>query len=282
MPEGHYWVMQIADVFTHIVHTLGSAWGTPGSKFLLVGPDWQGEKPEGFIEVIRLPTNYGGVFPRSFAARTPEARERAIAVQNQMGVYPLSQNEDGQKRYDCEAISRNHVFPPGVTAEMIAADPDVARPQWVVPTRFWQDVEKMLAANPTVGADDAAMAEQARSLVALHASDPAWAAVLGKAVLEADASLHASARYEAGGRRCRQRLAASVRRSGRGRSAARQDQAAGNTAVAGRHGRAGGGDDLRRAARRNHPLDQPGSGQTHRRLTLCHRPAELGHACNSR
>jgi hypothetical protein len=40
------------------------------------------------------------------------------------------------------------------------------------------------------------MAEQARSLVALHGSDPAWAAVLDKAALEADASLHTSARYE--------------------------------------------------------------------------------------
>jgi hypothetical protein len=94
-----------------------------------VPPDWQGEKPEGFIEVIRLSTNYGGVFPRSFAARTPEAREHAIAVQNQMGVYPLSQNEDGRKTYDCEAITGHHVFPPGMTAEMIAADPDAARPQ---------------------------------------------------------------------------------------------------------------------------------------------------------
>jgi hypothetical protein len=161
-----------------------------------VPPDWQGEKPEGFIEVIRLSTNYGGVFPRSFAARTPEAREHAIAVQNQMGVYPLSQNEDGRKTYDCEAITGHHVFPPGMTAEMIAADPDAARPQWVVPERFWDDLGKMLAANPTVAAGDAAMAEQARLMVALHAADPAWAAVLEKAALEADAALHTSARYE--------------------------------------------------------------------------------------
>ena len=55
------------------------------------------------LEVIRLPTNYGGVFPRSFAARTPEAKARAIAVQNQMGVYPLSENQSGQRKFDCEA-----------------------------------------------------------------------------------------------------------------------------------------------------------------------------------
>jgi hypothetical protein len=196
VPPGHYWTMQIADVFTNVVRQLGSASGTPGGKFLLVGPDWQGAKPDGFIEVIRLPTNYGGIFPRSFAARTPEARARAIAVQNKMGVYPLSQNQPGQRQFDCEAYSRNAVFPPGVTAEMIAADPDVARPQWVVPERFWDDLEKMLAANPKVGVGDAAMAENARSLVALRKSSPAWKALLDRAAQSADAVLHISAKYE--------------------------------------------------------------------------------------
>lgn len=196
VPEGHYWVMQIVDVFTNVVRTLGSAWGTEPGKYLLVGPDWQGEKPEGFVDVIRLTTDYGAVLPRSFAARTPEGRARAIAVQNQMGVYPLGQNTAERKTWDCEAITANHVFPPGVTAEMIAADPDVARPQWVVPERFWQDLAIVLENNPTVAPGDAAMADQARSLVALHASDPKWAALLDKAALEADAALHTSARYE--------------------------------------------------------------------------------------
>ena len=115
VPVGHYWVMQIADVFTNVVHTLGSAWGTPGGKYLLVGPDWQGDKPDGFVDVIRLTTNYGGVFPRSFAARTLEAKARAIGIQNQMGVYPLSQNEQGRRTFDCEAYTRNAIFAGGIT-----------------------------------------------------------------------------------------------------------------------------------------------------------------------
>jgi hypothetical protein len=79
---------------------------------------------------------------------------------------------------------------------MIADDPDIARPQWVVPERFWEDLEKMLAVNSKVGADDAAMAEQAHALIALGRSDPTWKALLDKAALEADAALHTSARYE--------------------------------------------------------------------------------------
>jgi hypothetical protein len=87
-----------------------------------------------------------------------------------MGVYPLSQDQPGQRQFDCEAYSRNAIFPPGITAAMIAADPDVARPQWVVPERFWEDLEKMLAANPKVGKHDAAMADQARTIIALRKS----------------------------------------------------------------------------------------------------------------
>jgi hypothetical protein len=196
VPAGHYWTIQIADVFTNVIQQLGSAARTPGGKYLLVGPDWSGQRPDGFIDVLRLTTNYGGLFPRSFASRTPEGRRRAVAVLDQMGAYPLSRNQPGQRKVDCEAISRNKVYPAGVTPEMIAADPDLVHPQWVVPERFWQDVETMLESNPTVGRDDAPMAEQARTLVALRKSSPAWNAILDEAALQADVSLHTSARYE--------------------------------------------------------------------------------------
>ena len=62
-PKGHYWTIQIVDVFTNVIHQLGSASATPGGKFLLVGPDWKGQKPDGFVDVLRMPTNYGGRFP---------------------------------------------------------------------------------------------------------------------------------------------------------------------------------------------------------------------------
>ena len=69
---------------------------------------------------------------------------------------------------------------------MIAADPDVARPQWVVPERFWEELEKMLAANPTIGEHDAAMADRARTLIALRKSGPAWKTLLDNTALAAD------------------------------------------------------------------------------------------------
>lgn len=195
-PPGHYWTIQIVDAFSNVIHQIGSAAGTPGGKYLLAGPGWSGTKPEGFVDVLRMPTNFAGVFGRSFAARTPEARARAIAVLNETGMIPLSRNTAARHDFDCDAVARNKVYPPGVTAEMLAADPDVARPQWVVPERFWQDLKAVLAANPEVGPGDAAMAEQARALVALHEADPRWRSLLDGAALSADAALTAAGRYD--------------------------------------------------------------------------------------
>ncbi|AMO22748.1 DUF1254 domain-containing protein [Ramlibacter solisilvae] len=196
VPKGHYWTIQICDLFTTVIHQLGAASKTPGGKFLLVGPNWKGEKPKGFIDVLRMPTNIAGIFGRSFAAHTDEAKARARAVLNQIGLVAQSRDQSGPLHFDCEASARNKVFPPGVTPEMVAADPDMLRARPVNPTQFWDQLAKALASNPEVSADDAAMAAQARTLLALRASDASWGALLDRAALAADAELHDSARYE--------------------------------------------------------------------------------------
>lgn len=50
-------------------------------------------------------------------------------------------------------------------------------------------------ANPTVGPNDAAMAEQARTLIALRESGDTWRTLLDKVALAADAALHESSKY---------------------------------------------------------------------------------------
>jgi hypothetical protein len=196
VPKGHYWTIQVADVFTNVVYQLGSADRTPGGKYLLVGPGWSGQKPDGFLDVLRMPTNVCWVPGRSFAAHTPEAKAEALAVLGQIRIFPLSQNMPGQQNVDCQAVARNARFPAGVTAEMIAADPYAYRPEWVNPKTFWDGLEKVLAANPAVGPSDTAVADQARTLIALRKSSANYKALLDRAALAANASLHASSRYE--------------------------------------------------------------------------------------
>src|SRR5262249_6779918 len=192
----HYWTIQIADVFTNVIHQIGSAAKTPGGKCLLVRPEWNEQKPDGFIGVPRMPTNVPWVAGRSFAAHTPESKAESLAVLDHMRLFPLSENKAWPQLIDCKAEAQNARFPSGLTASMIAADPYAFRPEWVNPKTFWGDLEKMLAANPIVGPADAAMADQARTLIALRKSNANYKVLLDRAALAADASLHASSRYE--------------------------------------------------------------------------------------
>ena len=195
VPKGHYWTIQICDAFTNVIRQLGSASNTSGGKFLLVGPDWKGETPKAFIEVIQSPTHVVGVFGRSFAAHTADSKAQARAVLNQIGMLPLSEDKRGALKFDCEASARNKVYPPGLNAEMLAADPDMLRIRPVNPASFWDDLKKALDANPTVGPNDEAMAEHARTLIALRESDTRWGALLDRVALAADTELHEGASY---------------------------------------------------------------------------------------
>lgn len=195
VPKGHYWTIQIADLFTTVIHQLGSASGTPAGKFLLVGPRWSGQPPAGFVDVLRSPTNVVGVFGRSFTAHTAEEKTKARAVLNQLGMVALSKDKAGRHAFDCEASARNKVYPPGVTAEIVAADPDMLRIRPVNPVTFWDDLRKALDANPEVGPDDAPMAAQARTLLALRDADASWKPLIDRAALAADAELQEGARY---------------------------------------------------------------------------------------
>lgn len=196
VPQGHYWTIQIVDLFTTVTHQLGSASGTPGGKYLLVGPDWRGDKPEGFIDVLRSPTRVAGLFGRSFTAHADAEKEKARDVLDQIGVVALSQDRPGPRVFDCRASARNKVFPPGLDEATVRADPDMLRARPVNPLTFWDDLDKALTFNPRVSADDAPMYAQARTLLALRGVNPAWKALIDRAALAADADLLQGARYQ--------------------------------------------------------------------------------------
>jgi len=195
VPDGHYWTIQIVDLFTTVTHQLGSASKTPGGKFLLVGPDWRGDKPEGFIEVLRSPTNVAGLFGRSFTAHSPEAKAQARKVLGQIGAYPLAEDKPGARTFDVTAIAHNKVYPPPLTPEIIAADPDILRIRPVHAATFWDDLKKALDANPQVSPQDAPLADQARTLLALRDSDPAWKALIDRVALVGETEIFEAAKY---------------------------------------------------------------------------------------
>jgi hypothetical protein len=176
VPPAHYWTVQIVDAITNVIHQLGSARRTPGGKYLLVGPDWEGTRPDGFIDVLRMPTHVAGVLGRTFTAPAADAERRAAQVLAQLGAFPLSEDRSERRAFD-------------------AARAEPTRPPWVDPSAFWDGVEQVLAANPVVGESDAAMADQAHTLIALRHAEPWCRELLDQVAHSADADLHASSTF---------------------------------------------------------------------------------------
>jgi hypothetical protein len=88
---GRYYSLQFIDAYTFNFAYVGSrATGNGAGSFLLAGPRWQGEKPEGIKDVIRSETEFVLVVYRTQLFE-PEDIENVKKVQAGYKVQPLSQ-----------------------------------------------------------------------------------------------------------------------------------------------------------------------------------------------
>jgi hypothetical protein len=72
-----FWVYQLVDLRTDSFVQLGKMYGTTPGFYLLVGPDWKGEVPNGITRVFRSPSNTALIAPHVAQDDTPEDK-RAI------------------------------------------------------------------------------------------------------------------------------------------------------------------------------------------------------------
>lgn len=90
MDKGRYYSLQFIDMYTHNFAYVGSrATGNEAGHFLLAGPGWDGEVPDGVKSVIRSETEFAFVLFRTqlFGDDDLEAVKR---IQAGYGVQPLS------------------------------------------------------------------------------------------------------------------------------------------------------------------------------------------------
>jgi hypothetical protein len=85
-----YFSLQFIDLYTHDFAYVGSrATGNDGGAFLLAGPGWKGETPEGIASVIRSETELGLVVYRT-QLFSPDDLENVKEIQAGYQVKPLS------------------------------------------------------------------------------------------------------------------------------------------------------------------------------------------------
>jgi hypothetical protein len=85
-----YWSLQLIDLYTHNFDIPGSRTdGNDGGSFLVAGPGWQGDKPEGITRVIRCETEIASAQFRT-QLFDPADLENVKKIQVQYIVKPLS------------------------------------------------------------------------------------------------------------------------------------------------------------------------------------------------
>jgi len=90
MEKDRYWSLQLIDLYTHNFDIPGTRTdGNNGGSFLIAGPNWKGEKPEGITRVIRCETEIASAQFRT-QLFDPADLENVKRIQEQYIVKTLS------------------------------------------------------------------------------------------------------------------------------------------------------------------------------------------------
>lgn len=141
--KDRFWVYAIYDQRTDQIGQLGSQYNTKPGMYLLVGPEWNGEKPEGITDVIQSSTDLAIVIPRLFLDDTPEDKEAIQPIINQVMVYPLSE-------YTGEMKTKNWKEAPAVKS----GDGSGGETKWVVPETFLDQLAVVLKDVPALPGEE--------------------------------------------------------------------------------------------------------------------------------
>jgi hypothetical protein len=157
-----FWVYAVYDQRTDEVSQLGKPYQTKPGFYLLVGPSWKGEKPEGIEAVVRSSTALANVVPRVFMDDTPEDRKAIQPLINQIVAYPLADFDGKRKTKDWSKL-------PAISAPQAEGGGET---KWVVPDKFFDQLGTVLDAVPPLPGEEA-LYEQFRGLLDAAAKDPA-------------------------------------------------------------------------------------------------------------
>jgi hypothetical protein len=172
-----FWVYALYDARTDQFGQLGKPYGTKPGHYLLVGPRWNGLKPDGITEVIRSPTELANAIPRIFQDDTPEDKEAIQAAINQVVFYPLKEFNGQMKTIEWKKAP--NIPGPKSTGE---------ETKWVVPEKFFDEFGEVLrTVEPLPGEE--AMYQQFRLLLDSAAKDPDLKKLLIDTAVETEKSV---------------------------------------------------------------------------------------------
>lgn len=172
-----FWVYQIVDLRTDSFAHIGAMYGTKPGFYLLVGPDWSGETPQGISGVFRSSTNTGVVIPRVFQDDTAEDKKAVQEVIGGIDLYPLGEFDGTATRRDWKNLPH---FPAEAQGD--------AETKWVVPDKIFDMLPAVLKDASPLPGEEARYAELLAVLAAADA-DPALKQAMIDEAIKADKDL---------------------------------------------------------------------------------------------
>ncbi|WP_336516411.1 DUF1254 domain-containing protein [Pollutibacter soli] len=169
-----FWVYQIVDLRTDGFAQLGKMYDAKPGFYLLAGPDWNGNIPQGITKVFRSSTNTGLVGPRVFMDDTPEDRKAIQEVLKSVVMYPLEEFDGKMKTIAWADIKK---LPGGDGGKEEAV--------WVKPETFFDELPTVLNdARPLPGEE--ARYSQVLAVISAARKNPDLKKALISAATEAD------------------------------------------------------------------------------------------------
>jgi hypothetical protein len=139
-----FWVYALYDARTDEFAEIGKPYGTKPGFYLMVGPNWKGEKPAGITAVVRSSTELAFTAPRIFKGDNAEDTKAVQPVLNQIMFYPLSQFDGKMKTTDW---SKSPSFP-------APAGPG-GETKWVVPEKYFDQLPGVMKLVPPLPGEEA-------------------------------------------------------------------------------------------------------------------------------
>lgn len=159
-----FWVYALYDQRTDQFGELGKPYKTKPGFYLLVGPNWKGEKPAGVEAIIRSPTALANSIPRVFMDDTAQDREAIQKKINQIVFYPLTDFDGKMKTVDWKQSPTI----PNPNADAASG----GETKWVVPEKFFDQLPQVLDMVPPLPGEEG-LYGQFRLLMDAAAKDPA-------------------------------------------------------------------------------------------------------------
>lgn len=176
-----FWVYALYDARTDQFGQLGKPYKSKPGFYLLVGPNWKGDKPAGIEAIMRSPTPLANAIPRIFQDDTPEDRKAIQPFLNQVVAYPL-------KEFDGKPKTIEWAKAPNIPVPKSAAGSAAGETKWVIPEKFFDQLGQVLDGVPPLPGEEALYA-QFRALLDAAAKDPAIKKLLVAIAIEAEKNI---------------------------------------------------------------------------------------------